>query len=317
MRAEPIEITIRRLAANKIQTIEIEGEPRRSDTREVNRLLKENGVKCWGSVSIMNPGRNLIDARAEVRESTVQYLKDCITMVEELGGKEMTIVPSTVGKVQPMALPEEEWNWCIEGLKEIYPHAQAKGVVMGLEPLNRFETNFLQRHDQAVLLAQAVGPDCGVCLDAFHINIEEADLHQAILNAGGRLVAFHIAENNRMAPGQGDYNWAKLMRTLNEAGYDNALTLEFVAPLDRTPANPYKNAAGAAESELTPEQLKFIQDHGSGVLSDEFYSWLVEVGANTLRKAMKKAGVKETDVPKKIKVGKASKELRKMASTFH
>ena len=74
------------------------------------------------------------------------------------------------------------------------------------------------------------------------------------------------------------------------------LTVEFVAPLDRTPANPYKNALGTADAELTPEQLKFIQDHGSGVLSDEFYSWLVEVSANTLRKAMKEAGVAETGI---------------------
>ena len=86
-----------------------------------------------------------------------------------------------------------------------------------------------------------------------------------------------------MACGQGDYDWARLVQHAHEAGYNNALTVEFVAPLDRTPANPYKNALGTADAELTPEQLKFIQDHGSGVLSDEFYSWLVEVSANTLR----------------------------------
>jgi D-psicose/D-tagatose/L-ribulose 3-epimerase len=307
MRAEPIEITIRRLAKNGIPTIEIEGEPTRYDTNEVNRLLKENGVKCWGSVSIMNPGRDLIDAHPEVRASSVQYLKDCIKMVQELGGREMTIVPSTVGKTKPMASPEEEWQWAVEGLKEVYAYAEQAGVVLGLEPLNRFETNFLNRHDQAVMLAEAVGPNCGVCLDAFHINIEEADLYQAITDTGRKLAAFHIAENNRMAPGQGDYKWVKLIKTLDDAGYKNALTLEFVAPLDRTPANPYKNALGTAEKELTAEQLQFIQDHGSGVLSDEFYSWLVEVGANTLRKAMKKAGVEQTGVPKKIKVGKPGK----------
>jgi hypothetical protein len=80
----------------------------------------------------------------------------------------------------------------------------------------------------------------------------------------------------------------RLVTTLKAAGYDEALTVEFVAPLDRTPANPYKNALASAEAELTPEQLKFIQDHGSGVLSDEFYSWLVEVSAKTLQDAIDK-----------------------------
>lgn len=290
MRAEPIDVTIRRLAKCGYQSIEIEGEPSKYDTKEVRKLLKENKLFCFGSVSLMFAGRDLIHADEAVRASTVQYLKDCVTMVKELEGREMTIVPSQVGKVTPMASEEEEWKWAVEGLKEVYAHSEKAGVVLGLEPLNRFETNFLNRHDQAVMLAEAVGPNCGVCLDAFHINIEEADLHQAILNTGKKLVAFHVADNNRMACGQGDYDWVRLVTTLKAAGYDSALTVEFVAPLDRTPANPYKNAVADAEAELTPEQLKFIQDHGSGVLSDEFYTWLVQVSADTLLDAMKKVG---------------------------
>jgi sugar phosphate isomerase/epimerase len=289
MRAEPIEVTIRRLAKYGYDSIEIEGEPAKYDTKEVRRLLKEHKLFCFGSVSLMFAGRDLIHADEAVRASTVQYLKDCVTMVKELEGREMTIVPSQVGKVTPMASPEEEWKWAVAGLKEVYGHSEKAGVILGLEPLNRFETNFLNRHDQAVLLANEVGPNCGVCLDAFHINIEEADLHQAILNTGKKLVAFHVADNNRMACGQGDYDWIRLVTTLRAAGYDSALTVEFVAPLDRTPANPYKNALADAEAELTPEQLKFIQDHGSGVLSDEFYSWLVEVSAKTLRHAINKS----------------------------
>lgn len=288
MRAEPIDVTIRRLAKYGYDSIEIEGEPKKYNTKEVRQLLKEHHLNCFGSVSLMFEGRDLIHADEAVRASTVQYLKDCVTMVKELEGREMTIVPSQVGKVKAMASPEEEWAWAVEGLKEIYAHSEQAGVVLGLEPLNRFETNFLNRHDQAILLANEVGPNCGVCLDAFHINIEEADLHQAILNTGKKLVAFHVADNNRMACGQGDYDWVRLVTTLKAAGYDSALTVEFVAPLDRTPANPYKNAMAAAEAELTPEQLKFIEDHGSGVLSDEFYSWLVEISAKTLKHALEK-----------------------------
>ncbi len=291
MRAEPIDVTIRRLAKCGYQSIEIEGEPAKYNTKEVRKLLKENNLFCFGSVSLMFAGRDLIHADEAVRASSVQYIKDCVTMVKELEGREMTIVPSQVGKVVPMASPEEEWAWAVEGLKEIYAHSEAAGVVLGLEPLNRFETNFLNRHDQALLLAEAVGPNCGVCLDAFHINIEEANLWQAILNTAPRLRAFHVADNNRMACGQGDYDWVRLVTTLAAAGYNDALTVEFVAPLDRTPANPYKNAVAAAEAELTPEQLKFIQDHGSGVLSDEFYTWLVQESGDTLRHAIEKVGV--------------------------
>lgn len=282
MRAEPIEVTIRRLARYGYESIEISGEPETYDTREVRKLLADNGLKCWGSVSLMFEGRDLIHADEQVRANSVQYIKDCITMVQELDGYEMTIVPSQVGKVQAMDTPEQEWQWAVEGLKEIYDHSERAGVVLALEPLNRFETNFLNRADQAVLLAEAVGPNCGVCLDIFHLNIEEADMFQAIQQAGDRLKDFHVADNNRFAPGQGAVDWERVVSTLKGIGYDGALTVEFVAPIDRTPANPYKNAMAAAEQELTPEQLKFIEDHGSGVLSEEFYSWLVEESAKTL-----------------------------------
>ena len=291
MRAEPIELTVRRLAKYGYESIEISGEPEKYDTKAVGKLLKDNNIKCFGSISLMFAGRDLIHADAAVRASSVKYIKDCVTMVHELEGRNMSIVPSQVGKVVPMDSPEQEWKWAVEGLKEVYAHSEKLGVTLALEPLNRFETNFLNRHDQALVLAKEVGPNCGVCLDAFHINIEEKDLYQAILNTGKKLFDFHVADNNRMGCGQGDYDWAKLVKTLKKAGYNGALTVEFVAPLDRTPANPYPEAlATTPDPELTPEQFKFIQDHGSGVLTEKFYSWLVDVSAKTLRKAIKAAG---------------------------
>lgn len=287
MRAEPIEVTIRRLAKYGYNSIEISGEPEKYNTKVVGKLLKDNNISCFGSISLMFAGRDLIHSDPAVRASSVKYIKDCVTMIHELEGRNMSIVPSQVGKVVPMDTPEQEWKWAVEGLQEIYAYAQPLGIKLALEPLNRFETNFLNRHDQALKLAEAVGPNCGVCLDAFHINIEEADMHLAIINTGKKLFDFHVADNNRMACGQGVFDWTKLVRTLKTAGYDGSITVEFVAPLDRTPANEYPEAlATEADPELTPEQLKFIQDHGSGVLTEKFYSWLVEVSAKTLRNAI-------------------------------
>jgi sugar phosphate isomerase/epimerase len=197
-------------------------------------------------------------------------------MVKELAGHEITIVPATVGKIIPDSSPEEEWKWAVDGMAEIMAHARIEGVRPCIEPINRFETYFINRGEQAMALAEATGPDCGVCLDAFHINIEEADWRQAILDAGERLTDFHVAENNRMPPGMGDYDWAEVIALLRQIGYDGALTMEFVAPIDRTPANPYPHAVDNSPSGISPEQLKFIQDHGSSTLSEEFYDWMVD-----------------------------------------
>src|SRR5215471_18100802 len=187
MRAEPIEITIARLGRCGYDAIEISGEPERYDTKHVRTLMSDAGITCWGSVTLMLADRDLLAKDEAQRAASVQYVKDCITMTKELGGEEITIVPSTVGKVKPQGAPEEEWGWAVQSLKQCYEHGKKEGIRLALEALNRFETYFLCRHDQALLLAEAVGPGCGICLDVFHMNIEEKDMYDAIRKAGPKL----------------------------------------------------------------------------------------------------------------------------------
>jgi sugar phosphate isomerase/epimerase len=282
MRAEPPEVTLKRLAKYGFESIEISGEPEQYDTTDLRRLLSETGMRCWGSVTLMLGERNLLAKDEAQRAKSVQYTKDCVTMVKELDGEVMTIVPCTVGKIVPDSTPENEWQWAVESMKEIYDHSQKEGVKLAIEPLNRFETYFLSRCAQALALAEATGPDCGVCLDAFHINIEEADPYASIREAGSRLADFHVADTNRMACGMGHWDWPKLIGTLKEIGYDGALTVEFVAPLDRTPANPYPEAVEKEPVDISPEQKKFIEEHGSTLLSEKFFTWLVDETTKTL-----------------------------------
>lgn len=282
MRAEPLEVTVRRLAKYGYESIEISGEPEIYNTKDVRKTLKENGIRCWGTVTLMLGDRNLVAKDEAKRAKSVKYVKDCITMVKELDGYEITIVPATVGKIVPDGTPEEEWRWAVDSLKECYQHGKKEGVKLAVEPINRFETYFCSRAAQAIALAEAVADDCGVCLDAFHLNMEEANPFEAVRSARGRLTDFHVADTNRMAPGQGNWDWLKLVGTLKTIGYDGALTVEFVAPVDRTPANPYPHAIETKPVNISPEQKKFIEEHGSSMLTEEFYSWLVEQSAKTL-----------------------------------
>jgi D-psicose/D-tagatose/L-ribulose 3-epimerase len=280
MRPEPIEVTLKRLHDLGYDGIEIMGEPRKYDTREIRKLLDQYKLECYGSVSIMVKGRDLIHADPYYREMSIQYLKECLDMVHALGGYLFTLVPSEVGKIVAMADPDTEWKWAVEGIRIVADHASRLGIKIGLEPLNRFETNFLNRHDQALRLAEDVGEDVGVCLDAFHINIEEADPYQAILNTGSKLVDFHVADNNRFPPGQGAWDWARLIATLRQAGYDGWITSEFVVPMDRSPLAGKKEEAGTTATEA---ELKFIRDHGSDLMSDAEYSRHVEATIQHLR----------------------------------
>jgi sugar phosphate isomerase/epimerase len=282
MRAEPIETTIRRIKKLGYESIEISGEPTQYNTRDTLKLLKDEGMRCWGAVTLTLGERNLAAKDEGQRARSVQYVKDVLTMIHELEGEIITLVPATVGKVVPDATPEEEWRWVVEAVKECFAHAQKMGVRVALEPLNRFETYFLNRAAQALALADAVHPDCGVCLDAYHLNMEESNIYDAIRSAGDRLYDFHVADNNRFAAGLGHLDWAKIIGTLKEIGYDGAVTNEFVAPVDRTPATMYPDMVETQPVDISPEQLKFIQDHGSSIVTESFYADQMRITAETI-----------------------------------
>ncbi len=282
MRAEPLDVTLRRIKQYGYESIEISGEPTQYNTKDTRASLKEHGIRCWGAVTLTLGERNLAAKDEGQRARSVDYVKSVLTMVSELEGQIITLVPVTVGKVAPDATEDEEWKWVVESTKECFAHAQKVGVKIAIEPLNRFETYMFNRAAQALALADAVHPDCGVCLDAYHLNMEESNIHDAIRLAGKRLFDFHVADNNRFAAGLGHLDWPAIVKTLREVGYDGALTNEFVAPVDRTPAAIYPDMVERNPVDISPEQLKFIQDHGSSLLTEKFYADQMRITAETL-----------------------------------
>ena len=283
MRPESIKRTIERMRETGVDALEISGEPDQYDPKEVRKLLADNGRKCWGSVTLTLGERNLAAKDAARREKTVDYMKRVVTLAKELDGQIITMVPATVGKVVADGTPEQEWKWLVEGIREVYAHAEKAGIRIAIEPLNRFETYLINRGDQALALADAVGPNCGVCLDLFHMNIEESDILGAFKRCKGRIYDVHIADNNRFAPGMGTLDFKAIVETIRGTGYDGALTLEFVATVDRTPASPYGAQVETNPVDVTPEQMKFIIDHGSNLLSDQFYTGLYHQSVKVLR----------------------------------
>ncbi|MDC6387656.1 sugar phosphate isomerase/epimerase [Maribacter sp. PR1] len=287
MRAESLEHTLTRISKLGYTFLEIQGAPENYDAKKIKPIMDAHGIKCWGSVTLMLEERNLLAKDPAQRKMSIQYVKDLAKMVADLGGSVISLVPATVGKIIPDATPEQEWEWAVEGVQEIYKYTEDLGLRIGIEPINRFETYFINRGAQALALAEAVGPNCGVCLDTFHMNIEEEDMFSTMKQVGDRLVNFHVADNNRMAPGMGHLNWKKIIETLQQINYDKVLSVEFCAPLDRTPANPFPNSIETDPKELTAEQKKFLEDHGSSAITDEFYTMLTKKSMDTLTEILK------------------------------
>ena len=155
MRPESIRRTIERMRQTGVDALEISGEPDQYNSKDVRALLKDNGRRCWGSVTLTLGERNLASKDAAQREKTVGYMKRVVTLAKELDGRIVTVVPATVGKVVADGTPEQEWQWLVEGLKEVYAHSEQAGIRLAIEPLNRFETYLINRGDQAQALADA------------------------------------------------------------------------------------------------------------------------------------------------------------------
>ena len=286
MRAESIEKTLTRISDLGYDKIEIQGSPELYDTDHLLKLLKSYHLTCWGAVALMFGDRNLLAKNVTKRKKTIQYVKDVIQMVHRLEGNIVSVAPATVGKIVPEGKPEDEWFLAVEGLQEIYEYSENLGISIGIEPINRFETYFINRSDQALALAKEVGPNCGVCLDTFHMNIEEMNIVDSIIKSKDRLVGFHVADNNRLSPGMGHLPWTEILDALRSINYNRVLSVEFCPSLDRTPANPYPNSIDEQPKNLSSEQKKFLEDHGSSAVTESFYHMLSESSINFLRKIL-------------------------------
>jgi sugar phosphate isomerase/epimerase len=288
MRPEPLETTLKRISRLGYSSIELAGEPALYSVEQVRPLLAKYNIKCWGAVTTQYGSRDLIAADEQQRKNTITYMKEVVALSAGLGGQIVTVVPSTVGKLVPTSTPENEWRWAVEGLREVAAFAQEKGIRIALEPLNRFETYFLNRTHQALALAQEVGYDCGIAFDVFHLALEERDMYAAMRTCGRYIANVHVADNNRLAPGDGSFDWPKIMSVLAETGYDGGVAVEFMPPIDRTAVGNFGQDQLEKEvTDVTPGQLQFIIDHGSGLLSESYYTELMRRSAETMLPFMK------------------------------
>jgi D-psicose/D-tagatose/L-ribulose 3-epimerase len=177
----------------------------------------------------MGPGRDF-RGTAEEQATAMTYCKALIDQAVVLGCPSLIgPVYSVVGKadaVEP-AQQKQEWALVVKNLKELAAYARAKGVTICIEPLNRFETDFLNTCDQGLRLVRAVkSPAVKLHLDTFHMNIEEKDQAAAIRKAGKLLGHFHACGSDRGTPGGDHIAWPSIVKALKAVGYKGDVVIE-------------------------------------------------------------------------------------------
>jgi D-psicose/D-tagatose/L-ribulose 3-epimerase len=139
-----------------------------------------------------------------------------------LGG----VVHSAMGKY--LEGPTEQGRRSsVEALKRLADRAACAGVTIGVEAVNRYESNLVNTAEQALELVEDIGAENVVVhLDAYHMNIEEQNLAAPVRLCGSRLGYVHVGESHRGYLGTGTVSFAELFGALAEIGYDGVLTFE-------------------------------------------------------------------------------------------
>ncbi|MGQ9747226.1 MAG: sugar phosphate isomerase/epimerase family protein [Candidatus Caldatribacteriaceae bacterium] len=198
---------------------------------KTKEALEETGLQVTGC-AVVGERRDLISDSAEIRKEALEYFTRCLKLLSAWGGTVLCgPCYSAVGKLTGTSRTPEEWKRAVLGLKELGKVAQDVGVKIALEPLNRFETYFLNTAEDALALVKEVdNPFVGIHLDTFHMNIEEKCLYEAIKVAGSYLYHFHTCENDRGTPGEGHVEWEDVFQALREINYQGALVIESFVP---------------------------------------------------------------------------------------
>ena len=178
--------------------------------------------------AVIGGGRDLL-LDDEV-EAGLAYLRACIDIAQALGSPAVAgPFYSAVGRCWPMSAVERdrEIGRLAERLRDLGEYGAERGVELGIEPLNRFETSFMNTTAQTLELVERVGhPGVGLALDMFHLGIEEKNLGDAIRLAEGRIKHVQVAENDRGTPGTGQLDWDGVARALHDVGYDGRVVIE-------------------------------------------------------------------------------------------
>ena len=204
------------------------------DAAAARRALDEAGLGVVLAARV-NLQRNLSSDDPALHKAGVDYLRYAADVAAELGagivGGPLTGNPLVFAGRPPQPVSETERlarkERCVAGLKAAGDHAAAKGIVLAVEPLNRFESDVLCTTQQAIELLDAVDhPAIELMLDTFHMHMEEASIAEAIRLAGSRVVHFQANENHRGFPGTGSTDWVAVARALHEIGYGGPISLE-------------------------------------------------------------------------------------------
>jgi sugar phosphate isomerase/epimerase len=199
--------------------------------------LKISGVTgMWGNVNSMAVNRRLLSVDTDMVEIARRYVIQCIELCRLLDGEEFnlclftdsyTSVPDFSHRILSHEQKLKLVRKSVPLLRDLSHRAKDNGVLLLLEPLNRYATPYCCTAADALHICEAVdNPNFGILLDTFHMNIEEDSLSLSIESASDFLLHMHFADNNRKMPGSGHLDFRSILKALSKIDYQRYVSFE-------------------------------------------------------------------------------------------
>lgn len=200
--------------------------------RELTTLEARTGVRPVEFVLTSEIYGHAMDSDEGLRAACREMYGDAVDVCAELGL--VTEIEFEYRAQDPMPLFDpyqqlaaEQEEQFIEFYRALLGRAEGSAASVLLEPLNRYESRYLNSvEDNLRILAAVAHPNAGLLPDTFHMSIEEASIPAALTSAGPRVRHVHLGENNRLLPGKGALDWVAIFDALKEIGFDGAVNLE-------------------------------------------------------------------------------------------
>lgn len=230
------------------------------DSLKVRKRLNSNSFLAVTSTVLLGD-TDITSENEIVRKNGINYLMKCIQATHEIGATCFSgVIYSQHVKPTQLMPTEQTWQYSADALREVARYAKQYGVTIGIEPVNRYETYFINTCEQAKTLINMVGENnVKIHLDSYHMNIEEKSFYDATILAGADLIHYHLCENDRGIPGSGLINWDDIFRALAEINYDGYAALEsFVELTNNMNTWVWRRLAPDGDT-LLREGVKFIR----------------------------------------------------------
>ena len=197
------------------------------DIDRVKRLSEEFGLSIPAvgtGPTYTIYGLSLSSPEKKIREKAIERIKEYLEIGRRLNSP--VIIGSVKGKPKDRKFGIENLKG---SLRICAKYAEKIGARILIEPLNRYESTIVNTLKEAVKLRNELGSErIGVMADTFHMNIEERSIYDSIVEADGYLEHMHIADSNRLAPGDGHLDFNQVMNALDKIGYRSFLSAEIL-----------------------------------------------------------------------------------------